>query len=57
VPDPLDEAHEDAEQPGPRWAVADPPADLVESVRTGLDLAGRVGQGPPQHVFKAIVLG
>lgn len=56
VPDPADEAGEDAEQPGPRRAVADPRANLVESVRTGLDLAGRAGQGPPQRLFKAVVL-
>jgi hypothetical protein len=57
VPDPIDEADEDAEQPGPRRAVADPRANLVESVGTGLELTGRVGQGPPQRLFKAVVLG
>jgi hypothetical protein len=55
VPDPVDEAGEDAEQHGPRWAVADPRANLVESVGTGLDLTGRVGQGSPQRVFKTVV--
>ena len=57
MPDPADEAGEDAEQPGPRWAVADPRANLVESVATWLDFAGRVGQGPPQRLFQAAVLG
>jgi hypothetical protein len=57
VPDPIDEAGEDAEQPGPRWAVADPRANLVESVGSGFKLTGRVGQGPPQRLFKAVVPG
>jgi hypothetical protein len=57
VPDPVDEADEDAEQPRPRRAVADPRANLVESVGTGLDLAGRAGQGPPQFLFQTVVLG
>jgi hypothetical protein len=57
VPDPVDEAGEDAEQPGPRRAVADPRANLVESVSAGLDLTGSVGQGPPQRLFKVVILG
>jgi hypothetical protein len=57
VPDPIDEADEDAEQPRPRWAVADPRADLVEPVGSGIELTGRVGQGPPQRLFKTVVLG
>jgi hypothetical protein len=55
VPDPVDEAGEDAEQPGPWKAVADPRADLVESVGAGLDFTGRVGQGSPQRLFKTVV--
>jgi hypothetical protein len=51
VPNPVDEAGEDAEQPGPRRAVADPRADLVESASSGLDFTGRLGQGPPQRLF------
>jgi hypothetical protein len=35
----------------------DPRVDLVEPVTTGLDLAGRFGQGPPKRLFKAVVLG
>jgi hypothetical protein len=55
VPDPVDKAGEDAEQPGPWKAVADPRADLVESVGAGLDFTGRVGQGSPQRLFKTVV--
>lgn len=57
MPDPIEKAEEDAEQPGPRRAVADPRANLVESVGTGLELTGYVGQGPPQRLFKTVVLG
>jgi hypothetical protein len=57
VPDPVDEAGEDAEQPGPRRTVADARANLLEPVAAGLDLAGRVGQGPAQRLFQAVVLG
>jgi hypothetical protein len=57
VPDPFDDPEDDAEQPGPRRAVADARADLVEPVSTGLDPAGRFGQGPPQRLFKAVVFG
>jgi len=57
VPDPIDEAEEDAEQPGPRRAAADPRADLVEPVGSRIEPAGRVGQGPPQRLFKTVVIG
>jgi hypothetical protein len=55
VPDLVDEGGEDAEQPGPRRAVADPRANLVESAGAGLDFTGRVGQGSPQRLFKTVV--
>jgi hypothetical protein len=57
VADPIDDAGKDAEQPGPRLAAADPRADLIESVSTRLDLAGRRGQGPSQRHFQVVVPG
>ena len=35
----------------------DPRLDFFQPVGTGLDLAGRLGQGPPQRLFYAVVLG
>jgi hypothetical protein len=55
--DPIDDAEEDAEKPGPRRAVADTRANLVEPVSTGLDLVGRCGQGPSQCLFPIVALG
>jgi hypothetical protein len=57
VKDPIDDAEEDADQPGPRRAVADTRANLVEPVSTGLDLVGRCGQGPSQRLFQIVALG
>jgi hypothetical protein len=57
VPDPIEDAEGSAEQPGPRPTVADPRADLVEPVRTGLDLVGSGGQGPSQRPFQVVALG
>jgi len=51
VPNPFDEADEDAEQPGARRPVVDPRANLVEPVGIGLDFTGRPGQSPPQRLF------
>ena len=57
MPDPTEDADDSAEQPGPRPTAADPRADLVEPVRTGLDLVGSGGQGPSQRLFQSVVLG
>jgi hypothetical protein len=48
---PIDDAEEDAEQPGPRRTVVDPLADLVEPVNVRLNPVGRRGQGSPQRLF------
>jgi hypothetical protein len=37
--------------------MADPRADFVEPVGTRLDPADRFGQGPPQRLFRGVVLG
>jgi hypothetical protein len=57
VTDPIDDAEEDADQPGPRRAVADTRANLVEPVSTGLDLVGRGRQGSSQRLFQIVALG
>jgi hypothetical protein len=51
VPDPTEDAEDNAEQPGPRPTVADPRADLLEPVRTGLDFVGGGRQGPSQRLL------
>lgn len=57
IPHPPGDAEDDAEQPGARRAVADPRTDLVEPVAAWLDSGRNLGQGPPQCVFKTLVLG
>jgi hypothetical protein len=57
VPNPFDDADEDAQQPGSRRAVSDARANLVEPVIMGLDFARRPGQRPPQRLLHVVVLG
>src|SRR5215471_5484069 len=55
VPGAADDAEQDADQPRPRRALRGPFADPRKPVISGLDLAHRGGQLPPQHSFRVSV--